>query len=171
MEPDVHVLSSPSTGVQRADVGADGLGSGPCQRRGEPVPRRGQTTGPRFIVQSLVKIFLSLLRLMVLSHFMFSRVQVLIELESALLDDQPHWYKLQLHDVSSVPLPNASPYMQRRGLQADPCQTNRRLQSEPIHSTDTTEYTLILHPDTTQYTVVITLSNHIGNNQYSYLSI
>uniref|UniRef100_A0A671UIC5 Regulating synaptic membrane exocytosis 2 n=1 Tax=Sparus aurata TaxID=8175 RepID=A0A671UIC5_SPAAU len=45
--------------------------------------------------------------------------EVLIELDSALLDDQPHWYKLQLHDVSSVPLPNASPYLQRRGLQPE----------------------------------------------------
>lgn len=72
--------------------------------------------------------------------------QVLIELESALLDDQPHWYKLQLHDVSSVPLPNASPYLQRRGLQPDPCQTSRRLQSETVH-TDTTHYTVMKHTD------------------------
>ncbi|KAM4725819.1 regulating synaptic membrane exocytosis protein 2-like isoform 4-T4 [Anableps anableps] len=56
--------------------------------------------------------------------------EVLIELESALLDDQPHWYKLQLHDVSSVPLPNASPYLQRRGLQAEPSQSSRRLQNK-----------------------------------------
>lgn len=59
-------------------------------------------------------------------------LQVLIELESALLDDQPHWYKLQLHDVSSLPLPNASPYLQRRGLQAEHSQANRRLQSESL---------------------------------------
>ncbi|XP_026155234.1 regulating synaptic membrane exocytosis protein 2-like isoform X3 [Mastacembelus armatus] len=56
--------------------------------------------------------------------------EVLIELDSALLDDQPHWYKLQLHDVSSVPLPNASPYLQRRGLQPEPSQTSRRLQNK-----------------------------------------
>ncbi|XP_023200360.1 regulating synaptic membrane exocytosis protein 2-like isoform X11 [Xiphophorus maculatus] len=56
--------------------------------------------------------------------------EVLIELESALLDDQPHWYKLQLHDVSSVPLPNASPYLQRRGLQTEPSQSSRRLQNK-----------------------------------------
>lgn len=60
-------------------------------------------------------------------------VQVLIELESALLDDQPHWYKLQIHDVSSLPLPSASPYLQRRGLQPELSQTNRRLQSENTH--------------------------------------
>ncbi|KAE8282610.1 Regulating synaptic membrane exocytosis protein 2 Rab-3-interacting molecule 2 [Larimichthys crocea] len=55
--------------------------------------------------------------------------EVLVELDSALLDDQPHWYKLQLHDVSSVPLPNASPYLQRRGLQAEDGLSSRRLQS------------------------------------------
>ncbi|XP_027142374.1 regulating synaptic membrane exocytosis protein 2 isoform X10 [Larimichthys crocea] len=54
--------------------------------------------------------------------------EVLVELDSALLDDQPHWYKLQLHDVSSVPLPNASPYLQRRGLQAEDGLSSRRLQ-------------------------------------------
>uniref|UniRef100_A0A671UIQ9 Regulating synaptic membrane exocytosis 2b n=1 Tax=Sparus aurata TaxID=8175 RepID=A0A671UIQ9_SPAAU len=52
--------------------------------------------------------------------------EVLIELDSALLDDQPHWYKLQLHDVSSVPLPNASPYLQRRGLQPEDTLSSRR---------------------------------------------
>lgn len=57
-------------------------------------------------------------------------VQVLIELDSALLDDQPHWYKLQLHDVSSVPLPVSSPYLQRRGLQPEDSPSSRRLQSE-----------------------------------------
>ncbi|XP_043072921.1 regulating synaptic membrane exocytosis protein 2 isoform X17 [Puntigrus tetrazona] len=40
--------------------------------------------------------------------------EILIELETALLDDQPHWYKLQTHDLSSMPLPNPSPFMQRR---------------------------------------------------------
>ncbi|XP_042559366.1 regulating synaptic membrane exocytosis protein 1 isoform X5 [Clupea harengus] len=40
--------------------------------------------------------------------------EILIELETALLDDQPHWYKLQSHDMSSMPLPQPSPYMPRR---------------------------------------------------------
>ncbi|KAG5278654.1 hypothetical protein AALO_G00101310 [Alosa alosa] len=40
--------------------------------------------------------------------------EILIELETALLDDQPHWYKLQSHDMSSIPLPQPSPYMPRR---------------------------------------------------------
>ncbi|XP_038580359.1 regulating synaptic membrane exocytosis protein 2-like isoform X8 [Micropterus salmoides] len=54
--------------------------------------------------------------------------EVLIELDSALLDDQPHWYKLQLHDVSSLPLPSGSPYLQRRVLQ--PEEAGRRLQNK-----------------------------------------
>lgn len=45
-------------------------------------------------------------------------LQILIELETALLDDEPHWYKLQTHDVSSIPLPRASPNSQRRQLQS-----------------------------------------------------
>uniref|UniRef100_A0A3B3BU34 Regulating synaptic membrane exocytosis 2b n=1 Tax=Oryzias melastigma TaxID=30732 RepID=A0A3B3BU34_ORYME len=67
--------------------------------------------------------------------------EVLIELESALLDDQPHWYKLQLHDVSSLPLPNASPYPQRRGLQAESSQSSRRLQrSQRISDSEFSDY-------------------------------
>ncbi|XP_062265551.1 regulating synaptic membrane exocytosis protein 2 isoform X15 [Platichthys flesus] len=67
--------------------------------------------------------------------------EVLIELESALLDDQPHWYKLQLHDVSSLPLPSASPYLQRRGLQPEPSQTSRRLQrSQRISDIEFSDY-------------------------------
>ncbi|XP_035285115.1 regulating synaptic membrane exocytosis protein 2-like isoform X3 [Anguilla anguilla] len=54
--------------------------------------------------------------------------EILIELETALLDDQPHWYKLQTHDVSSMPLPNPSPYMQRRLLQGE--SPTRRLQNK-----------------------------------------
>lgn len=57
-------------------------------------------------------------------------LQVLVELDSALLDDQPHWYKLQLHDVSSLPLPNASPYLQRRVLHPEDTLSSRRLQSK-----------------------------------------
>ncbi|XP_063064928.1 regulating synaptic membrane exocytosis protein 1 [Engraulis encrasicolus] len=40
--------------------------------------------------------------------------EILIELETAMLDDQPHWYKLQSHDMSSIPLPQPSPYLPRR---------------------------------------------------------
>src|SRR4029434_6913740 len=49
-----------------------------------------------------------------LSLFLPSLQQILIELETALLDDQPHWYKLQSHDMSSMPLPQPSPCMPRR---------------------------------------------------------
>ncbi|KAG7225294.1 hypothetical protein INR49_007141 [Caranx melampygus] len=67
--------------------------------------------------------------------------EVLIELESALLDDQPHWYKLQLHDVSSLPLPSASPYLQRRGLQPEHTQPSRRLQrSQRISDSEFSDY-------------------------------
>lgn len=57
-------------------------------------------------------------------------LQVLVQLDSALLDEQPHWYQLQLHDGSSLPLPNASPYLQRRVLQSEDSLSSRRLQSE-----------------------------------------
>ncbi|KAM4611344.1 regulating synaptic membrane exocytosis protein 1 isoform 3-T3 [Polymixia lowei] len=45
--------------------------------------------------------------------------EILIELETALLDDMPHWYKLQTHDVSSLPLPQPSPYLPRRHVHGD----------------------------------------------------
>uniref|UniRef100_A0A672Q248 Regulating synaptic membrane exocytosis 2 n=1 Tax=Sinocyclocheilus grahami TaxID=75366 RepID=A0A672Q248_SINGR len=58
--------------------------------------------------------------------------EILIELETALLDDQPHWYKLQTHDLSSMPLPNPSPCMQRRLLHGE--SPTRRLQSTYCYS-------------------------------------
>ncbi|KAI1901935.1 hypothetical protein AGOR_G00039540 [Albula goreensis] len=65
--------------------------------------------------------------------------EILIELETALLDDQPHWYKLQTHDVSSMPLPNPSPYMQRRLLQGE--SPTRRLQrSQRISDSEISDY-------------------------------
>ncbi|XP_054655280.1 regulating synaptic membrane exocytosis protein 1-like isoform X4 [Dunckerocampus dactyliophorus] len=45
--------------------------------------------------------------------------EILIELETALLDDKPHWYPLQTHDVSSIPLPRPSPYLSRRHTHTD----------------------------------------------------
>ncbi|XP_078789945.1 regulating synaptic membrane exocytosis protein 2 isoform X49 [Oryzias latipes] len=54
--------------------------------------------------------------------------EILIELETALLDDEPHWYKLQTHDVSSIPLPRASPNSQRRQLHRE--SPTRRLQNK-----------------------------------------
>ncbi|KAJ3610171.1 hypothetical protein NHX12_022265, partial [Muraenolepis orangiensis] len=46
--------------------------------------------------------------------------EILMELETVLLDDQPHWYPLQTHDVSSIPLPRPSPYLPRRNTNTDP---------------------------------------------------
>ncbi|XP_048126276.1 regulating synaptic membrane exocytosis protein 1-like isoform X22 [Alosa alosa] len=61
--------------------------------------------------------------------------EILIELETALLDDKPHSYKLQMHDVSSIPLPNPSPYLPRRHLHPD--SPAKRLQrSQRITETD-----------------------------------
>ncbi|XP_073936039.1 regulating synaptic membrane exocytosis protein 1 isoform X6 [Castor canadensis] len=45
--------------------------------------------------------------------------EILIELETALLDDDPHWYKLQSHDESSLPLPQPSPFMPRRHVHGE----------------------------------------------------
>lgn len=71
------------------------------------------------------------------SQFFFSNIliicpsslscQILIELETALLDDTPHWYKLQTHDVSSIPLPQPSPYLPRRHVHGD--SPSKKLQS------------------------------------------
>ncbi|XP_031759413.1 regulating synaptic membrane exocytosis protein 2 isoform X6 [Xenopus tropicalis] len=58
--------------------------------------------------------------------------EILIELETALLDDEPHWYKLQTHDVSSLPLPHPSPFMQRRQLHGE--SPTRRLQNKGSYS-------------------------------------
>ncbi|XP_060245513.1 regulating synaptic membrane exocytosis protein 2 isoform X7 [Meriones unguiculatus] len=58
--------------------------------------------------------------------------EILIELETALLDDEPHWYKLQTHDVSSLPLPHPSPYMPRRQLHGE--SPTRRLQNRALCS-------------------------------------
>uniref|UniRef100_A0A1A8N3Z8 Regulating synaptic membrane exocytosis 1 n=1 Tax=Nothobranchius pienaari TaxID=704102 RepID=A0A1A8N3Z8_9TELE len=60
--------------------------------------------------------------------------EILIELETALLDDIPHWYKLQTHDVSSIPLPQPSPYLPRRHAHGD--SPSKKLQSEERHSRD-----------------------------------
>ncbi|XP_061632505.1 regulating synaptic membrane exocytosis protein 2 isoform X23 [Phyllopteryx taeniolatus] len=65
--------------------------------------------------------------------------EILIELETALLDDEPHWYKLQTHDVSSIPLPRASPNTQRRQLHGE--SPTRRLQrSQRISDGEISDY-------------------------------
>ncbi|XP_032413640.1 regulating synaptic membrane exocytosis protein 2 isoform X23 [Xiphophorus hellerii] len=65
--------------------------------------------------------------------------EILIELETALLDDEPHWYKLQTHDVSSMPLPRSSPNAQRRQLHGE--SPPRRLQrSQRISDSEISDY-------------------------------
>ncbi|XP_055084136.1 regulating synaptic membrane exocytosis protein 2 isoform X8 [Periophthalmus magnuspinnatus] len=65
--------------------------------------------------------------------------EILIELETALLDDEPHWYKLQTHDVSSIPLPRSSPNTQRRQLHGE--SPTRRLQrSQRISDSEISDY-------------------------------
>ncbi|XP_038656694.1 regulating synaptic membrane exocytosis protein 1-like isoform X35 [Scyliorhinus canicula] len=65
--------------------------------------------------------------------------EILIELETALLDDEPHWYKLQTHDVSSLPLPQPSPYMPRRHVHGE--SPSKRLQrSHRISDSDFSDY-------------------------------
>ncbi|XP_077965121.1 regulating synaptic membrane exocytosis 1b isoform X38 [Gasterosteus aculeatus] len=58
--------------------------------------------------------------------------EILIELETALLDDIPHWYKLQAHDMSSIPLPQPSPYLPRRHVHGD--SPSKKLQSAERNS-------------------------------------
>ncbi|XP_053530979.1 regulating synaptic membrane exocytosis protein 2 isoform X13 [Ictalurus punctatus] len=65
--------------------------------------------------------------------------EILIELETALMDDEPHWYKLQMHDVSSMPLPKSSPYLQRRTMHGE--SPTRRLQrSHRISDSEISDY-------------------------------
>lgn len=65
--------------------------------------------------------------------------QILIELETALLDDEPHWYKLQTHDESSLPLPQPSPFMPRRHIRAE--SSSKKLQrSQRISDSDISDY-------------------------------
>uniref|UniRef100_A0A7M4EHI9 Regulating synaptic membrane exocytosis 2 n=1 Tax=Crocodylus porosus TaxID=8502 RepID=A0A7M4EHI9_CROPO len=66
--------------------------------------------------------------------------EILIELETALLDDEPHWYKLQTHDVSSLPLPHPSPYLPRRQLHGE--SPTRRLQNYRHNGRDLQSSTL-----------------------------
>ncbi|XP_053736331.1 regulating synaptic membrane exocytosis protein 2 isoform X14 [Synchiropus splendidus] len=65
--------------------------------------------------------------------------EILIELETALLDDEPHWYKLQTHDVSSIPLPRASPNTQRRQLHGE-SPTRRLRRSQRISDSEISDY-------------------------------
>ncbi|XP_038593869.1 regulating synaptic membrane exocytosis protein 1-like isoform X8 [Micropterus salmoides] len=70
--------------------------------------------------------------------------EILIELETALLDDKPHWYPLQTHDISSIPLPRPSPYLPRRhtdtpGKKLQPDGRGRERQREPTSTLEVPE--------------------------------
>ncbi|XP_041420619.1 regulating synaptic membrane exocytosis protein 1 isoform X7 [Xenopus laevis] len=65
--------------------------------------------------------------------------EILIELETALLDDEPHWYKLQTHDESSLPLPQPSPFMPRRHVHGE--NSSKKLQrSQRVSDSDISDF-------------------------------
>lgn len=123
MEPDLHVFARAPAGVPGAHAGNHAVGPGQGEGGGERIPGRGEQN-------TLLQIdFVFFPREDLCSDVRASRapLQILIELETALLDDEPHWYKLQTHDVSSIPLPRASPNTQRRQFHGE--SPTRRLQS------------------------------------------
>nr|XP_020641504.1 regulating synaptic membrane exocytosis protein 1 isoform X2 [Pogona vitticeps] len=66
--------------------------------------------------------------------------EILIELETALLDDEPHWYKLQTHDESSLPLPQPSPFMPRRHVHGGENSSKKLQRSQRISDSDISDY-------------------------------
>ncbi|XP_067876200.1 regulating synaptic membrane exocytosis protein 1-like isoform X12 [Heterodontus francisci] len=90
--------------------------------------------------------------------------EILIELETALLDDEPHWYKLQTHDVSSLPLPQPSPYMPRRHVHGE--SPSKRLQNYRASSRESRSSTLTV-PDQqrTPHHRSRSVSPHRGDDQ------
>ncbi|XP_044277597.1 regulating synaptic membrane exocytosis protein 1 isoform X10 [Varanus komodoensis] len=66
--------------------------------------------------------------------------EILIELETALLDDEPHWYKLQTHDESSLPLPQPSPFMPRRHAHGGENSGKKLQRSQRISDSDISDY-------------------------------
>ncbi|XP_052455850.1 regulating synaptic membrane exocytosis protein 1-like isoform X5 [Carassius gibelio] len=71
--------------------------------------------------------------------------EILIELETALLDDQPHWYKLQTHDVSSLPLPQPSPCLPRRHVHGE--SPSKKLQTAERNSRDREKSSTLTVPE------------------------
>ncbi|KAJ6665844.1 hypothetical protein lerEdw1_001316 [Lerista edwardsae] len=66
--------------------------------------------------------------------------EILIELETALLDDEPHWYKLQTHDESSLPLPQPSPFMPRRHAHGGENSSKKLQRSQRISDSDISDF-------------------------------
>lgn len=75
--------------------------------------------------------------------------QILIELETALLDDKPHWYPLQTHDVSSIPLPQPSPYLPRRHTHTDA--SGKKLQRKSVNGLCKCKHLISQPPNNTTF--------------------
>ncbi|XP_066403513.1 regulating synaptic membrane exocytosis protein 1 isoform X4 [Molothrus aeneus] len=93
--------------------------------------------------------------------------EILIELETALLDDEPHWYKLQTHDESSLPLPQPSPFMPRRHVHGGES-TSKKLQIGYRSSTRESKSTTLTVPEqqrTTTHHRSRSVSPHRGDDQ------
>nr|XP_021409549.1 regulating synaptic membrane exocytosis protein 1 isoform X6 [Lonchura striata domestica] len=93
--------------------------------------------------------------------------EILIELETALLDDEPHWYKLQTHDESSLPLPQPSPFMPRRHVHGGES-TSKKLQIGYRPSTRESKSTTLTVPEQQRATThhrSRSVSPHRGDDQ------
>uniref|UniRef100_A0A8C5TRN7 Regulating synaptic membrane exocytosis 1 n=1 Tax=Malurus cyaneus samueli TaxID=2593467 RepID=A0A8C5TRN7_9PASS len=93
--------------------------------------------------------------------------EILIELETALLDDEPHWYKLQTHDESSLPLPQPSPFMPRRHVHGGES-TSKKLQIGYRSSTRESKSTTLTVPEQQRATThhrSRSVSPHRGDDQ------
>nr|XP_054413706.1 regulating synaptic membrane exocytosis protein 1 isoform X37 [Pongo abelii] len=91
--------------------------------------------------------------------------EILIELETALLDDEPHWYKLQTHDESSLPLPQPSPFMPRRHIHGE--SSSKKLQIGYRSSARESKTTTLTVPEQqrTTHHRSRSVSPHRGNDQ------
>ncbi|XP_070952968.1 regulating synaptic membrane exocytosis protein 1 isoform X8 [Macaca nemestrina] len=91
--------------------------------------------------------------------------EILIELETALLDDEPHWYKLQTHDESSLPLPQPSPFMPRRHIHGE--SSSKKLQIGYRSSARESKSTTLTVPEQqrTTHHRSRSVSPHRGNDQ------
>uniref|UniRef100_A0A8C4JD62 Regulating synaptic membrane exocytosis 1 n=1 Tax=Dromaius novaehollandiae TaxID=8790 RepID=A0A8C4JD62_DRONO len=91
--------------------------------------------------------------------------EILIELETALLDDEPHWYKLQTHDESSLPLPQPSPFMSRRHIHGGES-SSKKLQSYRASSRESKSTTLTVpEQQRTTHHRSRSVSPHRGDDQ------
>ncbi|XP_051710518.2 regulating synaptic membrane exocytosis protein 1 isoform X5 [Oryctolagus cuniculus] len=91
--------------------------------------------------------------------------EILIELETALLDDEPHWYKLQTHDESSLPLPQPSPFMPRRHIHGE--SSSKKLQMSYRSSARESKSTTLTVPEQqrTTHHRSRSVSPHRGDDQ------